>query len=193
MTAATFQPGNSIMRNAFMSAVFAVLSAFVFGAPALAALSVGAAAPDFTLPATLGGQRFDFSLAEALKKGPVVLYFYPAAFTRGCTFEAHQFADAMDTFTAAGASVIGVSRDDLPKLDKFSVAECNNKFPVASDASGRMVAAYDAALANNPDLANRVSYVIAPDGKVIFAYSDMDAAHHVEKTLAAVKAWRDSH
>ena len=101
--------------------------------PAAAALKVGDAAPDFTAPATLGGQEFTFHLKEALKKGPVVVYFYPAAFTKGCTIEAHDFAEAMPDFRAAGASVIGVSHDDIATLNKFSVSECQSKFPVAAD------------------------------------------------------------
>ena len=93
----------------------------------------GAQAPDFTAQASLGGKEFTFSLADALKKGPVVLYFYPAAFTPGCTVEAHDFADATDKFAALGATVIGVSHDKIETLDKFSVSECRSKFAVAAD------------------------------------------------------------
>jgi peroxiredoxin len=159
--------------------------------PGKAALPVGATAPDFTTEASLAGKAFPFHLADALKKGPVVLYFYPAAFTSGCTVEAHDFAEATDQFHALGATVIGVSGDDIAKLNRFSVSECRNKFAVAS-ADGKLIAAYKVKL---PVVArsNRTSYVIAPDGKVIFVYSALDPAGHVEKTMAAVKAWRAAH
>ena len=161
--------------------------------PAHAALAVGAAAPDFTTKASLGGKEFDFSLTEALKKGPVVLYFYPAAFTKGCTIEAHEFADATDKFAALGATVIGVSHDDIATLDKFSVSECRSKFAVAADPNGTTIKAYDAVLAKNPAYADRTSYVIAPDHSVLFAYTDMDPTKHVDLTMEAVKKWRDAH
>jgi peroxiredoxin Q/BCP len=160
-------------------------------APAFAALPVGAPAPTFTTQASLAGKEMPFDLAQALKKGPVVLYFYPAAFTSGCTIEAHDFADATDSFKKLGATVIGVSADPIDKLDKFSVSECRNKFAVAS-ATPQMIADYDVKLATTTR-ANRTSYVIAPDGKVIFAYSAMDPAGHVEKTMDAVKAWKAAH
>jgi peroxiredoxin len=132
-----------------------------------------------------------FDLAKALKKGPVVLYFYPAAFTTGCTIEAHDFAEATDGFRKLGATVIGVSADPIEVLDKFSVSECRNKFAVAS-ATPQMIADYDVKLATSTR-ANRTSYVIAPDGKIIFAYSAMDPAGHVQKTMDAVKAWKAAH
>ena len=154
---------------------------------ARAALPVGAKAPDFTTRATLGGKEFNFSLAEALKRGPVVLYFYPAAFTKGCTIEAHEFAAAIDQYKALHATVIGVSHDGIDKLDKFSVSECQSKFPVAADPSGQVIAAYDAKLAVVP-MSSRTSYVIAPSGRVAYVYSDMNPEKHVENTLSAVKA-----
>jgi peroxiredoxin len=159
--------------------------------PSGAALPVGATAPDFTAQASLAGKPFPFHLADALKKGPVVLYFYPAAFTSGCTVEAHDFAEATGQFEALGATVIGVSADDIDKLNRFSVSECRDKFAVAS-ADTRLISAYKVKL---PVLArsNRTSYVIAPDGKVLFAYSALDPSGHVEKTMAAVKAWRTAH
>jgi peroxiredoxin Q/BCP len=110
------------------------LGCAVFSAPLYAALKPGAQAPDFTTQATLAGKPFKFVLADALKNGPVVLYFYPAAFTPGCTVEAHEFAEATDKFKALGATVIGVSHDPIDTLNKFSVSECRNKFAVASDA-----------------------------------------------------------
>ena len=160
--------------------------------PAIAALQVGAAAPDFTAQASLGGKEFSFSLADALKKGPVVLYFYPAAFTKGCTIEAHDFAEAMPQFAALGATVIGVSHDNIDKLDKFSLTECRSKFPVAADPNETVIKSYDAVLAEHPEYANRTSYVIAPDHSVLLSYTDMNPDKHVELTLATVKKWRDT-
>jgi thioredoxin-dependent peroxiredoxin len=160
-------------------------------APAMAALPVGASAPTFATQASLAGKAFPFDLQKALKKGPVVLYFYPAAFTSGCTVEAHDFAAATDDFKKLGATVIGMSADPIDKLNKFSVTECRNKFAVGS-ASPQVIASYDVKLADTA-YANRTSYVIAPDGKVIFAYSAMDPAGHVEKTMDAVKQWKATH
>lgn len=159
--------------------------------PALAALAVGAQAPDFTARASLGGKQFTFSLAEALKQGPVVLYFYPAAFTKGCTIEAHDFAEATDRFKALGATVIGVSRDDIATLDKFSVSECRSKFAVAADPRGTVIDAYDVKMPLLPK-ANRTSYVIAPDHAILLEYTDLNPDQHVARTMAAVKAWRDA-
>ncbi|HTV51002.1 MAG TPA: peroxiredoxin, partial [Steroidobacteraceae bacterium] len=157
------------MRAAVALATLGTLAA----AAALAALPEGAKAPDFTTQASLGGKEFTFSLAQALHKGPVVLYFYPAAFTPGCTVEAHQFAEATDKFKALGATVIGVSHDPIEKLDKFSVSECRSKFAVAADADGHIIKEYDAVLAIRPDLADRTSYVIAPNGVVLYSYTDL--------------------
>ncbi|MDE2346705.1 MAG: peroxiredoxin, partial [Gammaproteobacteria bacterium] len=125
--------------------------------PALASLKVGSKAPLFTAEATLGGKVFSFSLADALKKGPVVLYFYPAAFTKGCTIEAHDFADAIGRYKALGATVIGVSHDKLAVLKKFSVSECRSKFPVAADTNQKIMTAYDAILPQHTEYANRTS------------------------------------
>jgi len=161
--------------------------------PAAAALAVGASAPDFTAQASLGGKEYTFSLADALKKGPVVLYFYPAAFTPGCTIEAHDFAEAMGQFQAMGATVIGVSHDDIAKLDKFSVSECRSKFPVAADPDEAVIKQYDAVLGDHPAYANRTSYVIAPDHTILLSYTDLKPDQHVALTLAAVKKWRDAH
>ena len=169
------------------------LGTFVLASPLYAALKPGAAAPAFTTPATLAGTPFTFSLADALKSGPVVLYFYPAAFTKGCTVEAHEFAEATDKFTALGATVIGVSHDSIDKLNKFSVSECRNKFAVASDADGSVMKEYDAVLPIKPDYANRTSYVIAPTGEIIYSYTDLKPDAHVENTMAAVKKWQDAH
>jgi peroxiredoxin len=162
-------------------------------APALATLDTGAVAPDFSTQATLGTNVFTFKLADALKKGPVVLYFYPAAFTSGCTEEAHEFADAMPQFHALGATVIGVSQDGIEKLKKFSVSECRSKFPVASDGNGSISKEYDAVLMGNIlGLSSRTSYVILPDGHISYAYKAMDPSGHVANTLAALKKWKGS-
>ncbi|MGB8519107.1 MAG: peroxiredoxin, partial [Candidatus Tumulicola sp.] len=144
------------------------LAAAALALPAIASLSVGAKAPAFTLQATAGGKVFTFVLADALKKGPVVLYFYPAAFTSGCTIEAHEFADAIDQYKALNATVIGVSHDQLDTLQRFSVSECRSKFPVAADTDQTVEKSYDAVLAAHPQYANRTSYVIAPDGTVVY-------------------------
>jgi peroxiredoxin Q/BCP len=156
--------------------------------PALATLKVGQMAPDFIAPATLGGKEFTFKLQEALKKGPVVVYFYPAAFTKGCTIEAHDFATAMPAFRAAGASVIGVSHDDIATLNKFSVSECQSQFPVAADRSGHIMKSYDATMGFLTPYADRTSYVVASDGKIAFAYSNLDPGQHVTKTLNAARS-----
>src|ERR1039457_7172245 len=158
-------------------------------ASAWATLQPGASAPDFTIQASLAGKPFTFALADALKKGPVVLYFYPAAFTPGCTAEAHEFADATAEFQALGATVIGVSHDDIDTLNKFSVSECRNKFAVAADPDQHIMKAYDAVLKMKPTVADRTSYVISPDGKIIYSYSALNPEQHVANTLAAVKQW----
>ena len=165
------------------------IAAIVAAAAAHAALKPGDAAPDFSAQASLGGREFSFSLADALKKGPVVLYFYPAAFTSGCTIEAHDLAEATESYRALGASVIGVSADDIETLQRFSVSECRSKFAVASDRDRKIMKAYDAVLALNPNYADRVSYVIAPEGRVIFAYKSLNPEKHVELTLDALRKW----
>lgn len=157
---------------------------------ALAALPVGSKAPDFTLQASMAGKVFPFSLATALKKGPVVLYFYPAAFTPGCTIEAHDFADAMGKYKALGATVIGVSHDPIAKLQKFSTSACRSKFAVAADKTQSVERAYDAVLKVAPAYANRTSYVIAPNGTVIYTYTNLEPDNHVKNTLAALRAWK---
>jgi peroxiredoxin Q/BCP len=161
--------------------------------PASAALHVGDQAPDFSTQASLGGKVFTFSLADALKQGPVVLYFYPAAYTKGCTIEAHDFADAVDRYKELGATVIGVSRDNLATLDKFSVSDCRSKFAVASDGNGRVTTAYDVVLASKPELADRVSYVIGTDGKIKYEYASLSPDEHVANTLDAVEKLKSAH
>ena len=155
-------------------------------APATAALKVGAKAPDFETIGAIAGKPFKLHLADQLKKGPVVLYFFPKAFTSGCTAEAHAFSDASAAFKKAGAQVIGMSADDLPTLQKFSVTECRNSFPVAS-ASKATIKAYDVKLPM-VSMTNRTSYVIAKDGQIMMVHSDMSWKEHVAKSLTAVQA-----
>ncbi|MEE4339296.1 peroxiredoxin [Erythrobacter sp.] len=170
----------------FRTLLVAALAVGVAAAPASAELPVGAAAPGFSTKAALAGEEFAFSLREALKKGPVVLYFYPKAFTRGCTLEANAFAETMPEFKKAGASVIGMSNDDIATLKRFSREECRDAFPVGV-ASAKVIADYDVKYAAT-DLASRTSYVIAPDGRIVAVHSDSDYRGHVTETLAAVRA-----
>ncbi len=163
-----------------------VLTSLLAATPALATLQPGATAPDFTAPATLAGNAFSFHLADALKKGPVVMYFYPAAFTSGCTAEAHAFAAAMPQFAALHATVIGVSMDGIEKLNKFSVSDCAGKFPLASDANGHISHAYDAVMLRVMPLSSRTSYVISPAGRIVYSYEAMDPDQHVGNTLKAL-------
>ena len=179
------------LAPAFASAALA--AAALVAAPAFATLPNGAKAPDFSTQASLAGKPFNFSLANALKQGPVVLYFYPAAFTKGCTIEAHEFAEATEKFKALGATVIGVSHDSIDTLNKFSVSECRNKFAVASDADRKIMKAYDAVLWIKPDWAKRTSYVIAPGGEIIYSYTALSPDKHVSNTMAAVQKWVDEH
>jgi peroxiredoxin len=169
------------------------IAAMLAGAGARAALAVGAGAPDFTTQAAIGGNEFTFKLADALKTGPVVLYFYPKAFTKGCTVEAHNFSEATEQFKSIGATVIGMSNDDIETLKKFSVLECRNKFAVAADQGGAVMKQYDAVMPGRVDVADRISYVIAPDGKVIYSYASMSPDGHVANTLEAVQRWKAAH
>jgi thioredoxin-dependent peroxiredoxin len=162
----------------------------LLGNNAWAALAVGDTAPDFTVPGALGGKPFSFSLANALKKGPVVLYFYPKAFTSGCTAEAHDFAEATPKFNTLGATVVGMSNDDIATLQKFSTEACRDRFAVLADAGGRITKRYDAAMMKGMEMADRISYVISPQGKVLYVYSSGDPDEHVKRTLAAVAQWK---
>ena len=174
--------------------LLAIVAASLVAAAAHATLKPGVKAPEFTTQASLAGKVFGFSLGEALKKGPVVLYFYPEAFTGGCTIEAHEFAAAADAFNAAGATVIGLSHDSIEKLQKFSVSECRNKFAVGADTDQKIMRAYDAVLKEDPSYSDRTSYVIAPSGEILYAYTNMERPKdHVEKTLAAVRKWVAEH
>jgi len=171
--------------RAFTSLV--ALSLALATEPVAAALPVGAKAPDIRTMGALGGKAFRLHLAEQLRHGPVVLYFFPKAFTEGCTLETKAFADAMPQFRAAGARVIGMSRDDLPTLKRFSTEACRSKFPVAM-ASPATVKAYDVVLKIKPELADRTSYVIDGDGRIVMVHSELDWKEHVARTLAAVKS-----
>jgi len=163
------------------------VAAISLAIPAHAALPVGAKAPDFTTTGAVGGKPFKVHLSEQLKKGPVVLYFYPKAFTQGCTLEAHAFSDSIGDFKKAGAQVIGMSADDLPTLRKFSVEHCRSAFPVAT-ATPSTIKAYDVVLKQKPELSDRTSYVIDRSGKIVFVHSDLDWSQHVSKSLAAAQS-----
>ena len=154
-------------------------------------LDIGERAPDFTADAALAGSVYRYSLAEALQKGPVVLYFFPAAFSEGCSVEAHYFADAIADYKALGATVIGVSGDDIETLSKFSVQACQSRFPVASDQSQSVMKSFDAVMQTRPEYANRISYVIAPNGSIVYHYMSLNPTKHVEKTLAALRTWSE--
>jgi peroxiredoxin len=182
------------------------MAALLFAVPAAAALAPGAAAPDFTAQASLAGKSFSFSLKQALKKGPVVVYFYPSAYTGGCDIEAHTFANDKAKFDAVGATIIGVSADSIDRLNSFSSDPkyCAGKFPVASDADGKIAAAYDLkteaaqagltdvrGVAINHAFIERTTFVIGRDGKIVATLSSAaDHLHpeqHVSKSLAVVQ------
>ena len=165
----------------------ALVAATVIASPAAAALKVGDKAPDFTSVGAVGGKEFKIHLADQLKKGPVVLYFFPKAFTSGCTAEAHAFSASIDDFKKAGATVIGMSGDNLATLHDFSTKECRSAFPVAT-ATPEIQKEYDVAWAAHPGITTRTSYVIAKDGKIVMVHDDLDFSQHVSKTLAAVRA-----
>ena len=169
------------------------LAALMIPAAAPADLPMGARAPQFSTQGALGGKEFNFNLAKSLRKGPVVLYFYPKSFTEGCSIEARAFAQASKDFKAAGATLIGLSADTIQVQKDFSRKDCGSKFPVGV-ATPSIIGAYDVHL-KKPDgtqtgLTSRTSYVIARDGKVVMVFSDMNPNQHVARTLAAVRALR---
>lgn len=191
-----------MVRNVFLGLALCAL----IGSPLFAALKTGDRAPDFSAEASLAGKEFTFSLKDALKKGPVVLYFYPSAFTKGCDLEAHTFAQEKDKFDAAGATIIGVSADSIARLDAFSADPnyCAGKFPVASDADHKIATAYNLTtmtfkpgmtdvrgVAINHDFIERTTFVIGKDGRVIATFSTRDdhltPDEHVDKSLAVVQ------
>ncbi|QIK78610.1 peroxiredoxin [Sphingomonas piscis] len=174
------------MRKLIAGLIVAAVAAL----PASAALKQGAVAPDFFVTGARGGKDFRLHLTEQLRKGPLVLYFFPKAFTQGCTLEAKAFSDAMPQFRKAGAQVVGMSADDLPTLKKFSAEACRNAFPVAT-ATKDVIGKYDVAMGNS-GLTNRTSYVIAPNGRIAMVHSEGDWSKHVDMTLAAVRALKRS-
>ena len=161
-------------------------------ATAHAALKPGDAAPLFTTDAAVGGKQMPLVLSDALKKGPVVLYFFPKSFTSGCTLEAHLFAEATDKFAAQGATVVGISHDDIATQIKFSKEECRDKFAVAADPESSIIKSYDAKMAMLP-MSGRISYVISPDGKILSVYASLDPQGHVAQTLKAIEGWKAAH
>jgi len=177
-----------------LAGIAAAALALAATSPALAALKVGDKAPVFTAPAALAGADYSFSLAKALKKGPVVLYFFPAAYTDGCTAEAHEFAEATPEFEKLGATVVGVTAGNVDKIKAFSKEHCRDKFAVVAAPDG-LVKSYDVGfkavgIPMPGGLSNRTSYVIAPNGKILMAYTDGNFAGHVTKTMDAVKAYK---
>ncbi|RUL70901.1 peroxiredoxin [Dyella choica] len=182
------------------------MASLMIAMPVSAALAPGAVAPDFTAQASLAGKDFSFSLKDALKKGPVVVYFYPSAYTGGCDIEAHTFATDKSKFDEAGATIIGVSADSIDRLNSFSSDPkyCAGKFPVASDAGGKIAASYELkteaaqpgltdvrGAAINHAFIERTTFVIGRDGKIIATLSsEADHLHpqdHVKKSLAIVQ------
>ena len=177
------------MKSAVKLAALALVGT-ILASPAFGALKEGAPAPDFSAPAYLAGKAFTFNLADALKKGPVVVYFFPAAHTSGCNLEAHLFSQAIDQFKALHATVIGVTAGNTDQLADFSkeTEHCSGKFPVAADADAKIAKEYDALLPMRPGWSDRTSYVIAPSGKIAHVYSNLKPNRHVQETLDAVKA-----
>jgi thioredoxin-dependent peroxiredoxin len=174
----------------------AAAATFALTAPAWAALAPGTKAPDIHATAYENGQPSHFMLSEALKKGPVVLYFFPGAFTPGCNVEAQQFAANIDKFKAAGATVVGVTsyfgnaarkseaQGGLEQAVKdFSTEHCNGKFPVAA-VTPDVVKAYDVVLRDT--VSNRTSFVIDKDGKIVMAFTEMAPEGHITKSLEAL-------
>jgi thioredoxin-dependent peroxiredoxin len=190
------------MKSVFLGLALSVL----VGLPVVAALKIADKAPDFSARASLAGKEFNFSLADALKKGPAVVYFYPSAYTQGCDLEAHTFAQEKDKFDAAGATIIGVSADSIARLNQFSADPdyCAGKFPVASDADGKIAMSYDlkasAPRAGMKDVRGveidhgfieRVTFVIGKDHKIIATLSSADDKispdQHVHRALEIVQ------
>ena len=169
--------------RAFLTALALVMMAL----PAAAALPAGGKAPSFVTTAAVGGKAFRLDLKQQLRDGPVVLYFFPKAFTKGCTLEAHAFSEAVPEFRKAGARVIGMSADNIATLKKFSVEECRSAFPVGQ-ASPELIREYDVSWKEQKGLTTRTSYVIAQNGRIVMVHDDLDWSQHVAKTLAAVKA-----
>ena len=183
------------MKPLISAAVLALALTATVSTPAVAALKEGTQAPDFSAPAYLAGQPFTFKLADALKDGPVVVYFFPAAHTEGCNVEAHLFSASIEKFKALHATVIGVTAGHIGELADFSKENehCGGKFPVAADEGAKIAKSYDATLFIRPGWSDRTSYVIAPSGKIAHVYSSLSPDKHVQETLEAVKAIEATH
>lgn len=178
------------LKRSLVLAALAIASACSFQAQAT--LQPGDPAPDFNAPAWLAGEAFEYSLAEALRGGPVVLYFFPAANTPGCNIEAALFSQAIEDFAARGVSVIGVTAGNTGQLREFSAdkATCAGRFPVAADPAATISARYKAVLDHKPDTSSRTSYLIGQDGRVLAVHSDMNPAQHVKRMLESAPAPR---
>jgi peroxiredoxin len=178
------------MKALIKFATLGVIGTLALASTTNAALKPGAAAPDFTAQAYLAGEPFTFKLADALKKGPVVVYFFPAAHTSGCNVEAHDFSMAIDKFKAENATVIGVTAGNVSELADFSkeTEHCSGKFPVAADPGAKIAKQYDATLFIKPGWSDRTSYVITQAGTIAYAYSALSPDQHVKEMLDAVKA-----
>ena len=188
-----------MQRLATLAAVICVLAT-----PALAELKTGTKAPDFTAQGYLAGQPFTFTLSAALKKGPVVMYFFPAAYTGGCNIETHMFSEAVAQFAAEKATLVGVTAGNAERLKEYSADTqyCAGKFPLVADPGAKIAKQYDTTLVVDPaqvppgtvvpkGLSGRTSYVLAPSGVVLHAYDALRPQEHVSETLAALKAWRE--
>ncbi|MFT8309103.1 peroxiredoxin [Acetobacter malorum] len=187
-------PIRRLTRMALLAPMLAGSALLATGAMtpvAHAALANGTTAPDFTLDGALGGKPIKFSLKEELKKGPVVLYFFPAAFTSGCTLEAHAFAEAIPTFKKLGATVVGVTAGNVDRVAEFSKEECRSAFPVLADPGAKVAGLFDSQKTQGSfALSSRTSFVITPEGKIVLSYTSGDPETHVQKTLEAVQVWR---
>lgn len=178
------------------SLTLAAVALIAIAAPATAALGPGAVAPDFTAKGAVAGKPITVNLKAQLKKGPVVLYFFPSAYTGGCNVEAKAFADSMDKFKAAGATVVGMTAGKVDQLEKFSSEHCAGKFAVAA-ASDEVIRGYDVRLKNKDGtptgITDRTSYVIAPNGKIIHAHTEMAPLNHIKLSLEAVEKYKAAH
>jgi peroxiredoxin len=180
-------------KNLALSLTLGLLAASLPTA-GIAALPTGSAAPNFSLEAARGGKTFHFTLNQTLRKGPVVLYFFPAAFTPGCTVEAHLFAESTDSFRKMGATVVGVTAGNVERVAEFSKVECRDKFAVAADPGAKIAAEYKTTMTfKDRLLSERTSFVIAPDGKILMSYTDGNPQAHIDKTMAAVREWKAKH
>lgn len=176
--------------SGFLVTLSVAASACLGSGTAHAALSQGTSAPDFTLQGALAGKPFTFSLKSALAQGPVVLYFFPAAFTTGCTQEAHDFAEAAEQFHASGATLVGITAGNTDRVAEFSKVECRDKFAVLADPGALTAILYHSVNTEHQTLlSQRTSYVIAPDGTILLSFTSNNPEQHVVETLDALKKW----